>query len=149
MSGDWRWLIDPIFHRLDGVLSIVIFGSFARGDVKEGSDLDVLIVVKDLQEEDRLKLSAILSRSIEPPSGFPRPASPVVLTADEVKKHPPILLDMIEDSIIVYDEGNFMKRILEDLKEKLSEIGAKKVKTEEGWYWILKPDTELGEVVEI
>jgi len=148
MSESWRWLIDPIVNKLDAV-SIVIFGSFARGDVREGSDLDVLIVVEDLHEEDRLRLSAFLSSSINPPPGFPRPVSPIVLTVDEVKRHPPILLDMIEDSIIVYDKENFMKRILEDLRRKLSEIGARRVKTREGWYWILKPDAKLGEVVEI
>jgi len=148
MSESWRWLIDPIVNRLDAV-SIVIFGSFARGDVREGSDLDVLIVVEDLHEEDRLRLSALLSSSINPPPGFPRPVSPIVLTVDEVKRHPPILLDMIEDSIIVYDKENFMRRILEDLRRKLSEIGARRVKTREGWYWILKPDAKLGEVVEI
>jgi len=148
MSESWRWLIDPIVNRLDAV-SIVIFGSFARGDVREGSDLDVLIVVEDLHEEDRLRLSAFLSSSINPPLGFPRPVSPIVLTVDEVKRHPPILLDMIEDSIIVYDKENFMKRILEDLRRKLSEIGARRVRTGDGWYWILKPDAKLGEVVEI
>ncbi len=130
-------------------MSIIVFGSFARGDIREGSDLDVLIVVRDLQEEDRLRLSATLSRSIDPPSSFPRPVSPVVLTMDEVRRHPPILLDMTEESIIVYDEGDFIRRVLEDLKKKLSEIGARRVKTREGWYWILKPDAKLGEVVEI
>lgn len=148
MSESWRWLIDPIVNRLDAV-SIVIFGSFARGDVREGSDLDVLIVVEDLHEEDRLRLSAFLSSSINPPPGFPSPVSPIVLTVDEVKRHPPILLDMVEDSIIVYDRENFMRRVLEDLRRKLSEIGARRVKTREGWYWILKPDAKLGEVVEI
>ncbi len=148
MDGKWKWLIDPVARRLNDLVSIVVFGSFARGDVREGSDLDVLIVVRNLQG-DRLRLSATLSRSIDPPPGFPRPISPVVLTVDEVKMHPPILLDMVEESIIVYDRDNFMRKLLEGLRRKLTEMGARRIKTENGWYWILKPNVKLGEVVEI
>jgi len=149
MKGEWGWLLSPLLRRFgEGLVSVVIFGSFPRGEAKEGSDLDVLIVVKGL-EGDRLRLSASLAGEIAPPEGFPRPLSPIVMTVGEVERHPPILLDMVYDSLIVLDRGGFMKRILEDLRKRLKELGARRIRTERGWYWVLKPDAKLGEVVEI
>ncbi len=147
---NWGWLLDPLKMMFkEDLVSVIVFGSFARGEVKEGSDLDVLIVLRELPIKDRLKLSASISSSLKPPEGFPRPVSPVIMTAEEVKKHPPILLDMIEDSLILHDEGKFMEGVLRDLKRKLEEMGGKRVKLADGWYWILKPDANLGEVVEL
>ena len=48
---EWTWLAE--YRRVlserhsDGVLRMVIFGSKARGDGREDSDLDVLLVVRD------------------------------------------------------------------------------------------------------
>lgn len=147
----WNWLINPLTMKFgDDLVSIVVFGSFARGKAKEGSDLDLLIVLRELpREADRLRLSAIVSRSLKPPAGFPRIVSPLVMTMEEVKRHPPILLDMVDDSLILYDKDGFIERVLKELQKKLEEMGAKKVKVGDGWYWILKPDAELGEVVKI
>lgn len=147
----WDWLINPLIKRFgDDLVSVVIFGSFARGEAKEGSDLDLLIIVRKLPEgADRLRLSAIVSRSLKPPIGFPRTVSPLVMTKEEVRRHPPILLDMVDDSLILYDKNGFFNKVMRELRRKLEEMGAKKVKVGDGWYWILKPDAELGEVVKI
>jgi len=51
--------------------------------------------------------------------------------------------------VILYDRDNFLKGILEKLSEKLKQLGAKKIKTERGHYWILKPDAKPSEVVEV
>ncbi|MCD6243611.1 MAG: nucleotidyltransferase domain-containing protein, partial [Candidatus Korarchaeota archaeon] len=132
------------------LVSVVVFGSFARGEAKEGSDLDLLIVLKELPREvDRLRLSASVSSLFKPPIGFPRIVSPLIMTEEEIKRHPPILLDMIDGSLILYDEDGFMRKVLRELKRRLEEMGAKKVKVGDGWYWILKQDVKLGEVVKI
>jgi hypothetical protein len=81
------------------------------GGAREGSDLDVLVVV-ERPVRDRLRLSAEVSSSVRPPEGFPRPVSLVILTTGEVEEHPPLLLDMTIDSLIVYDVGGFMGRVL-------------------------------------
>lgn len=147
----WNWLISPLTARFGkDLVSVVVFGSFARGEAKEGSDLDLLIVLKELPREvDRLRLSASVSSLFKPPIGFPRIVSPLIMTEEEIKRHPPILLDMIDGSLILYDEDGFMRKVLRELKRRLEEMGAKKVKVGDGWYWILKQDVKLGEVVKI
>lgn len=147
----WDWIIAPLRDRFqEDLISIVVFGSFARGEAKEGSDLDILVILRELpQGIDRLRLSAKVSSMLRPPPEFPKTVSPVVMTVREIERHPPILLDMVDDSIILYDRERFFERILRELRERLRELGAVKVKVNGGWYWILKPDAELGEVVEI
>jgi len=63
-------------------------------------------------------------------------------------RHPPLLLDLTTDAIILYDTG-VVSRELERLKKRLEELGAKKIRTGCTWFWILKPDLKLGEVVEL
>jgi len=53
------------------------------------------------------------------------------------------------DGIIVYDKDDFLFRELEKMRKKLKELGAKRVKSEHGWYWILKPDAKFGEAIRI
>jgi len=62
---------------------------------------------------------------------------------------PPLLLDVTEDGIILYDDG-LMANKLRELRERLQALGSKRVRTRSGkWYWILKPDIKPGEIVQI
>nr|QNO51106.1 hypothetical protein FOHEAFGF_00030 [Methanosarcinales archaeon ANME-1 ERB6] len=59
-------------------------------------------------------------------------------------------MDLVTDGVILYDTDNFMKKQIEYLRNKLEEMSAKKIFLEDGrWYWDLKPNYKLGEVVEI
>jgi len=57
---------------------------------------------------------------------------------------------MIEEGIILHDQGGYFARRLKALKERLAALGSRKVHLEDGtWYWDLKPDLVLGEVFEL
>lgn len=44
----------------DKFVELILFGSFARGDYEVGSDIDVLLVVKEeLTEEEEVKVSQV------------------------------------------------------------------------------------------
>ncbi|MBU4373093.1 MAG: hypothetical protein KJ714_01360 [Euryarchaeota archaeon] len=61
-----------------------------------------------------------------------------------------IFLDMIDASVILYDKNGFFKNRLKELKDRLLELGSKKIVLEDKtWYWSLKPDLKLGEVFEL
>ena len=79
----------------------------------------------------------------------PRLFSEVILTPEEVRGHPPILLDLVTDAVILYDKG-VLREELEKVRRRLQELGARKVTIPgKGWYWILKPNAKLGEVIKI
>ncbi|AIY90688.1 nucleotidyltransferase domain-containing protein [Geoglobus acetivorans] len=50
--------LDSFMRRIekfrDIIVKVVVFGSYARGEAKEDSDIDVLIVVKDRETEQEI-----------------------------------------------------------------------------------------------
>ena len=146
-------------HFGERLVSICVFGSVARGEATAESDTDILVVAGGLPLDvglrtqktnyihtDLKKTSSYRSLRKLGKCGL---ISDIFLAPEEVKKHPPILLDIIEDGVLFYDKDEFLVNILESLKEKLKRLGAKKVVTKKGYYWILKPDIKPAEVVEI
>jgi predicted nucleotidyltransferase len=63
-------------------LRIVLFGSAARGEMGEYSDLDVLVVIED--ERDRREATRLAYRSL---IGFGHPSDIVVTTESELAEH--------------------------------------------------------------
>lgn len=141
------------------LVSICVFGSVARGEPTPQSDIDVLVVAEGLPEcfiARAEETAHIRGRIKQTPAyrslralGRSGLISSVFLTKLEVKSHPPILLDMLDDGIIIYDRGSFLKDVLNEIKDRLRELGAKKVVSKRGHYWVLKPDVKPGEVVKI
>jgi predicted nucleotidyltransferase len=145
----------------DQLLGVALFGSVARGEANfPGSDIDLLIILEGVQglsfgkridllqsEENKLEgtreYRAFLQAFTWPPSFQEH-----VLTLDELARHSPLLLDLTTDAIILYDTG-VVSIELERLKKRLDELGAKKIRTGTTWFWILKPDLKLGEVLEL
>lgn len=145
----------------DNLISVYIFGSVARGEASEGSDIDIIVVVEGLPEDvgKRLEISSYLKKIFRQRSirmrrilrmkGLPVTISDILLTPEEVRKHPPILLDLTADGIPLIDKDNFLSKELEKVRERLRELGAVRIKGKHGWYWILKPGAKLGDVIKI
>lgn len=164
MRAELKALLDDYLKLLKTTLrgrliSVCLFGSAATGEYKEGSDLDLLIVAQDLPPDigSRIrmltplkpKLRRLKSYREAKEAGLPTLLSEVILTPEEVKKHPPILLDLTHEGVILYDREAFLKKELESLQARLKELKAQRVRGRKGWYWLLKPDAKLGEVVKI
>jgi len=164
LQKEYRGLMEFIVAKLieyfqDKLISIVLFGSIARGQGKSESDLDLLLIIKDLPERysDRLELFNKAVRGIEAlrlrlweKKGIYPLIDPIILTPEEASINHPFYLDMVEGSILVFDRGGFMKRKLEQLKEKLNRLKARKILLADGkWYWELKPEIRKGEVIEL
>jgi len=164
LQEEYRGLADE-YARLtkeffgERLVSVCFFGSVVRGDATPESDIDVLVVADRLPPDfgfrvreaspihERLRKSeAYRTLRAQGRSAF---ISPLFLSPGEVKAHPPILLDLTDEGVIVYDRDGFLEGILEDIRRRLKELGSKKVKAKKGHYWILKPDAKPGEVIEI
>ena len=139
------------------LVSIAFFGSVTRGEAGPESDVDVLVVAHELPRDVGFRVHETMSlhEKVRRSEAFKRLraegrsafVSDLFLSPEEVKGHPPILLDLTDDAFIVYDKDGFLESVLNDIRERLRELKAKKVKTSRGYYWVLKPDAKPTEVV--
>lgn len=56
---------------------------------------------------------------------------------------------MTEDAILLYDREGFFAGMLQRLRSRLAELGAQRKQLGRLRYWDLKPDFQLGEVIEL
>ncbi|MDF0674647.1 MAG: nucleotidyltransferase domain-containing protein [Nitrospira sp.] len=141
----------------DRLISVVLYGSVARGTMRHDSDVDLLIVADALPNGrlNRVREFETVEESLK--EAFRRAAacgvhtslSPVFKTAHEVQAGSPLFLDMVEDALVLYDRSGFFANELTRLRSKLTQLGAKRVWKGNAWYWDLKPDYRPGEVFEL
>jgi predicted nucleotidyltransferase len=141
----------------DQLISFVVFGSVARETFRYDSDIDLLIIAKNLPK-GRMKrvtqFSAVENR-IAPfleslkKEGIDTYISAIFKTPQEAELGSPLFLDMVEDARILYDKNAFFAKRLERLRKRLKELGAKRVWKGNIWHWVLKPDYRPGEVIEL
>lgn len=139
------------------LVSVVVFGSVARGTQRFDSDIDLLLVIRELPS-GRMKrveefaaveerLADVLASARR--QGIQTEISPLLRTPDEVCQGGLIYLDMTEDARVLYDPTGFFQAFLQGLRARLAELGSVRVRRGESWYWILKPDLKPGEVIEL
>jgi predicted nucleotidyltransferase len=144
----------------DNLISVVVFGSVARGQSDPSSDTDIILVGSDMPRSlsERMDLLAKLLVEFSKSEicqelnqkGLNTWVQFHPLRMEEAKLHRPIYLDVVEDGIIIYDKGDFIKRVMEGFRSKLEALGARRVFLEDGsWYWDLKPGMKRGEVIEV
>ncbi|MFQ6003714.1 MAG: nucleotidyltransferase domain-containing protein [Candidatus Zixiibacteriota bacterium] len=144
-------------HFRDRLISICLFGSVARGKAKADSDIDILVIAEGLPMDMgmRIKETNYIHENLKRSKGYislrshrSGLISDIFFIPEEIETHPPILLDIVDEGVILYDRNSFLVSILKRLKERLKSQDARKIKTKKGHFWILK-DVKPGEVVEI
>ena len=162
VNEPYRTVIERLLNELlkvfrDDLISVVVYGSVARGTARKDSDIDVLIVVEELPRSrfERLSIYMKAEENLDPllnellNRGYAVTISPILKTKREAERISPLYLDMVEDAIIVYDKNGFFEEILKRLRGKLRELGAERVWIGKKWYWRLKKDYKFGEVIEL
>jgi len=146
-------------HFGDRLVSLCFFGSVVRGEASPDSDIDALVIADGLPRDfgSRIRDTNRIHESLKKRPAYKRLRSEgrsglisdIYLTQDEARSHPPILLDIADHGLIVYDRSQFLAEVLREIREKLKTLGARKVLAKKGYYWVLKPDAMPNEVIEI
>jgi len=141
----------------EDLLSVVLYGSIARGKGTVGSDLDLIVVHKKCGKNMAMEFAKMIQelresneyRLLKKQGLSPYPYS-IFIDESKLKKHPWILLDVLDDGIILLDKNEILAQELKKIRARLKELGSKKVFLENGkWYWNLKPDWKPGDIIEL
>jgi hypothetical protein len=148
-----RSYLRGLFERYgERVVSVVLYGSFGRGEYARESDIDLLLVIEGYHWRESLSFDTADELALKQwrLSGHYHKVVPYPLTPEQARYHRPIYLDMTVDGRVLYDRGGFITNILDGVRRRLAELGAKRCRLPSGArYWVLKPDLRPGEVVEI
>jgi len=137
----------------DRLISLVVFGSVGRGTPKPDSDVDLLLIAEPLPKGRMARVEEFAQ--VERRLGAERSPldtpciSPVFKTPEEVARGSALFLDIVEDARILLDRNGFFAGFRERFRQRLSELGAKRIWIGSAWYWDLKPDYRPGEVFEL
>jgi predicted nucleotidyltransferase len=130
----------------DKIVAVSLFGSMARGEASDRSDLDFFVVVRNFRDKDRRFkiyhcLHSIVKRDL------------TVIDVDEDKlfrndlEINSLLLNIIWDSIILYDPSGRLRELFERVKNAVKDK-LERYRTRDGKYgW--KPRTKEFKAIEV
>jgi len=135
------------------LLSLVLFGSVARGQARASSDIDLVVVAEGFPTSLRDRRRPLLAAwdRVRADRGLPWVSwNLVTKSPEEARVHSPLFLDIVEDGVLILDRGGLVEQVLSAMRERMRALGSRRVYLDDGtWYWDLKPDFRFGEVVEI
>ncbi|MDE2976001.1 MAG: nucleotidyltransferase domain-containing protein [Acidobacteriota bacterium] len=137
--------------------ALAVYGSVGRATPRADSDIDLLLVADDLPDgriarveeframADRLRPLFDLAADL----GIHTRLAPIFKTPRELRLGTPLLLDMTEDARILHDPDRCLADTLDRLRDRLRELGSKRIWKGDEWYWDLKPDYKPGDVFDL
>ena len=115
------------------LVGLVLYGSVARGEAHEGSDIDLLVVVQGLNGSFLERQQTILASL---PQRWRATVSLMITSPEALEAHlSSLLLDVALDGVILFDPSGLVSRRLEALRSLLRSEGWGREATDEGFAW--------------
>ena len=112
----------------ENLISIVLFGSTARGDGKTFSDLDICLIVKEYPVRD-WRLGGLIKHKcfLE---GISKPVEPIFLEKEDLKIPSPLVYELSCDGVVITGQDVLpeLRKVGEQIRPLFGE-GGKKI----GW----------------
>ena len=114
----------------EDLVSIVLFGSRARGTATSGSDFDLLIVARSLPDEKGKRELALDIAEVGFDYGLP--VQIILVTSEEAEQAAatgaPLMFEIHDAHRLMYDRGGFFGRLAGRFAEQLRIWRARKIK---------------------
>lgn len=162
-SPQHRQFIEALFQQVrrhygPNLVTLAVYGSYARGEARPNSDIDLLIVLDHVAEKGRRKRIGDFVRNVETPvdrirlvsekEGNAVDVSVLIVSKDEAQSFQPLYLDMAGYVVLLEDKNNFLKMRLDRVREKMKIWGSRKVEAGGHWYWDICPALKWGDVID-
>lgn len=126
----------------DDFIALALFGSIARGEGDERSDVDIFSIIDNLPQktyERKKLLNKIIAEHIQ------RRFSIIAKTRSEFLNYfSSLYLDLGLDAKIIYDRNDFLKKKLKRIKNILREAGLKREREGKDFFWSWKIPPRKG-----
>lgn len=96
--------------KIRGVIAVVLYGSYARGEAGRKSDIDLLIIVEDKAAEKKIKGIIHADETSR--------VVPSILTQEELAESPYYFYEILKDGIVLYKNPEIPLKIPFALPEK-------------------------------
>jgi len=117
----------------DNLISIVLFGSRARGETKETSDCDLFIIAKELPAKP-FKRVLFIRDALK--GRFDEKICIIARTPKEVlSDFPPLYLNLALDGIILFDKDDFFKNLQGKIRNIIRQAGLQRKRDNGEFYW--------------
>ena len=127
-------------HFGEKLIALVVFGSYARGDFKESSDIDLFAIIEGLPQR-HFERTTLISSLLTP--NFSRRMTVIAKTKREfLSAFPPLYLDLALDGKVAYDTDGFMKERLAEIQGIIEQAGLfrdKRGTRVHRWDWHVPP----------
>ncbi|MEY4063801.1 MAG: hypothetical protein RIR26_9 [Pseudomonadota bacterium] len=144
-------------HYGENLVSVAVFGSYARKEARLNSDLDLFLVLKELPFSSRSKTHRDFVESVEARldddlqklrmAGINMEISPIILSEEQARCFNPLYYDMTSAVLLVCDQNDFLKSRILATKELMKRNGSEKIAIGGHWYWKAKSNPKFGEPI--